>query len=123
MESRACISMRDNGPGSRDVAGSGSVGLVHPHQREGNIMGLGWNLRRRGRRFGQAGGRSLGRAQARPLSTQVEPLEGRCLLAVTSTTPVPISVIEGSPFNGGVMDFTANDAGPFTATVAWGDAT
>jgi hypothetical protein len=42
---------------------------------------------------------------------------------VTSTTPVPINVIEGQavPIIP-VMNFTANDAGPFTATIAWGDA-
>src|SRR6478672_1029460 len=54
---------------------------------------------------------------------KVEALEARCLLAVTSTTPVPVTVIEGQAFNGAVMDFTANDAGPFTATIVWGDLT
>jgi hypothetical protein len=53
----------------------------------------------------------------------VESLESRCLLAVTSMTPVPITVLEASAFNGAVMNFTANDAGPFTATIAWGDLT
>ena len=53
----------------------------------------------------------------------LEQLESRCLLAVTTTTPVPIVVNEGVVFNGNVMNFTANDAGPFTATINWDGTT
>ena len=64
------------------------------------------------------------RARSRPALGMVELLENRCLMAVTSTTPVPISVIEGNAFiNTPVMSFTASDAGPFTATIIWGDLT
>lgn len=52
-----------------------------------------------------------------------EMLEARCLLAVTTTTPIPIAPTETFSFTGNVMHFTANDAGPFTATIDWGDAT
>jgi hypothetical protein len=48
-------------------------------------------------------------------------LEARCLLAITSTTPIPITVTEVLSFTDTVMHFTANDLGPFTATIAWGD--
>jgi PKD repeat protein len=48
-------------------------------------------------------------------------LEARCLLAITSTTPIPITETEALSFTDNVMHFTANDAGPFTATIAWGD--
>jgi hypothetical protein len=51
----------------------------------------------------------------------LELLEARCLLAITSTTPIPISETEAISFTDNVMHFTANDAGPFTATIAWGD--
>ncbi|HEX4794584.1 MAG TPA: hypothetical protein VH370_12365 [Humisphaera sp.] len=44
-------------------------------------------------------------------------------MSVTTTTPVPFSVIEGQAFNGAVMDFTANDAGPFATLINWGDGT
>lgn len=64
---------------------------------------------------------SPGRTRGRQMKGMVEVLEGRCLLAVTSTTPVPISVIETTAFNGAVMNFTASDAGGFTATIVWGD--
>src|SRR5262245_15696845 len=53
----------------------------------------------------------------------LELLEVRCLLAITSTTPIPISATETQSFSGNVMSFTANDAGPFTATIDWGDLT
>ena len=76
-----------------------------------------------GRASGRGTERAVLRARRRRLFASAEVLEGRALLAVTSTTPVPVSVIEGSAFNGGVMDFTANDAGPFTATIVWGDLT
>lgn len=59
----------------------------------------------------------------RRLGTAIESMERRLLMSVTSTTPVPVSVIEGQAFSGTVMDFTASDAGPFTATINWGDAT
>src|SRR5689334_5511283 len=65
-----------------------------------------------------------GRASAkRRLSAAVEAVESRVMLSVTSTTPVPVTVIEGSPFSGEVMDFTSNDAGPFNASINWGDGT
>src|SRR4051812_27985993 len=65
-----------------------------------------------------------GRASARRrMAAAIEAVESRVLLAVTSTTRVPVSVIEGTVFNGEVMDFTANDAGPFSATINWGDGT
>ena len=89
--------------------------------------GVPMNLRTVYSQSGPQGGRRAKaasvRARRRRLAATAEMLEARCLLAVTSTTPVPISVIEGSAFNGATMDFTANDAGPFTATINWGDAT
>jgi large repetitive protein len=85
-------------------------------------MGLSW-ISGRGTATRRKGKEAPGRARGRTKWGIVEALEGRCLLAVTSTTPVPINVIEGSVFNGDVMDFTANDAGPFTATIVWGDLT
>ena len=36
---------------------------------------------------------------------------------------MPISVIESSQFSGAVLDFTSNDAGPFTSSINWGDGT
>src|ERR1700754_1650819 len=63
-----------------------------------------------------------GRMSARPrLVAAVEAIEGRVMLSVTSTTPGPVSVIGGSAVNGILMNFTANDGGPFTATIDWGD--
>jgi hypothetical protein len=53
----------------------------------------------------------------------LEALEARCLLAITSTTPIPIPATETFSFSGNVMHFTADDAGPFTATIDWGDLT
>ncbi|GAC1465783.1 MAG: hypothetical protein NVSMB9_05700 [Isosphaeraceae bacterium] len=58
----------------------------------------------------------------------LERLEDRCLLAITSTTPVAITLNEGSSFNGPVMNFTSNDPGPqnaanYTASIVWGDLT
>ena len=85
-------------------------------------MGLSWNSSR-GPATRRKGKEAPVRARGRTKWGTVEALEGRCLLAVTSTTPVPITVIEASVFNGPVMNFTANDAGPFTATITWGDLT
>ena len=85
-------------------------------------MGLSWNSSR-GPAMRRKGKEAPVRARGRTKWGTVEALEGRCLLAVTSTTPVPITVIEASVFNGPVMNFTANDAGPFTATITWGDLT
>ena len=53
----------------------------------------------------------------------IEALEGRCLLAVTSTTPIAFAAIETNSHTGNLMSFTANDAGPFTADIVWGDLT
>jgi len=53
----------------------------------------------------------------------IESMENRLLMSVTSTTPVPFSVIDGTSFTGAVMDFTANDAGPFATSINWGDGT
>ena len=46
-------------------------------------------------------------------------LEARTLLSITSTTPVPVTVGETSAFAGEVLHFTANDAGPLTASIIW----
>src|SRR4051794_39992569 len=60
----------------------------------------------------------------RRLAAAIEAIESRVMLSVTSTTPVAVTgVIEGTAFNGEVMDFTANDAGPFVPIITWGDGT
>ena len=53
----------------------------------------------------------------------IEALEGRCLLAVTSTTPIAFAALETVAHTGNLMAFTASDAGPFTADIVWGDLT
>jgi hypothetical protein len=74
-----------------------------------------------GRRKGKAAKTRLnGR---RRLSATPEILEARCLLAITSTTPIPITETEVISFTDNVMHFTADDTGPFSATIDWGDTT
>jgi PKD repeat protein len=84
------------------------------------------NLFRMVRPGGSVRARRAGRGSAatkRRLAAAIEAVESRIMLSVTSTTPVPVTVIEGTAFKGEVMDFTADDAGSFIATIDWGDAT
>jgi hypothetical protein len=74
-------------------------------------------------RFGGRRSPRLRLKERRRLYALTEALESRCLLAITGTTPVPISPTEMLSFSGPVLHFTANDAGPFTATITWGDTT
>jgi hypothetical protein len=57
------------------------------------------------------------------LAATAEILEARCLLTITSTTPIPITATETLSFSGNVMHFTADDNGPFSANIHWGDTT
>ena len=61
-------------------------------------------------------------ARRRHRATKLENLERRELLSVTPTGAT-IAPTEGAAFTGTVATFTASDAGPFTATIQWGDGT
>src|SRR4051812_10658935 len=65
--------------------------------------------------------RSLRMTAPPVISKSLEMLERRLLFAITSTTPTPISAIEGSLFSDQLAAFTADDAGPFTVALDWGD--
>ncbi|HWB14604.1 MAG TPA: DUF4214 domain-containing protein [Pirellulales bacterium] len=63
---------------------------------------------------------------ARPRRAKYQPrlqsLEPRSMLSVTPTG-VTITPVETQSFTGRVATFTANDAGPFSASIDWGDGT
>ncbi|HWB13519.1 MAG TPA: DUF4214 domain-containing protein [Pirellulales bacterium] len=58
----------------------------------------------------------------RNYQAKLESLERRELLSV-NPTGTTIAPAEGTAFTGTVATFTATDAGPFTATIDWGDGT
>jgi hypothetical protein len=62
------------------------------------------------------------RRRPRDYQAKLESLERRELLSV-SPTGTTIAPTEGAAFSGAVATFTATDAGPFTATIDWGDGT
>src|SRR5438046_3077342 len=101
-----------------------SVDLDFSHLDDRGVdMGLRWNSGRSGRESQHGSTRAHGKARGRRTWGMPEALEGRCLLAVTSTTPVPFAAIEQTAHTGSLMTFTASDAGPFTADIVWGDTT
>lgn len=64
----------------------------------------------------------IARRQRRKFQPKIQSLEQRSLLSVTPA-PVTIAPVETQAFTGTVATFTATDAGPFSATVDWGDGT
>ncbi|HJT33292.1 MAG TPA: DUF4214 domain-containing protein [Pirellulales bacterium] len=62
------------------------------------------------------------RRRHRKLRSGLQSLEPRTLLSVTPTGAT-IAPIETQAFTGTVATFTADDAGPFSATIDWGDGT
>ncbi|HEV3025527.1 MAG TPA: hypothetical protein VGX76_23810, partial [Pirellulales bacterium] len=56
------------------------------------------------------------------MQPKLESLETRTLLSVTPTAAT-IAPTESAAFAGTVATFTANDAGPFSASIDWGDGT
>ena len=62
------------------------------------------------------------RRRCRKRSPRLQSLEPRTLLSVTPAGAT-ITPAETSAFTGVVASFTANDAGPFTASINWGDGT
>ncbi|HVX16023.1 MAG TPA: DUF4214 domain-containing protein [Pirellulales bacterium] len=62
------------------------------------------------------------RRRRRKYQPRVQNLERRELLSVTPTG-LTIAPVETESFTGTVATFTATDAGPFSATVDWGDGT
>jgi hypothetical protein len=91
-------------------------------------MALRWEPSRTGGEPRRVAGRGIRKARGRraALGGTLERLEDRWVLAITSTTAIPITVTEGVAFSGGVLTFTSNDPLPqsaanYTATIAWGD--
>jgi hypothetical protein len=62
------------------------------------------------------------RRRGRKLQPKLQSLESRTLLSITPTA-VTIAPTESAAFTGAVATFTATDAGPFSATIDWGDST
>ncbi|HXT58534.1 MAG TPA: hypothetical protein VN699_07860, partial [Pirellulales bacterium] len=60
------------------------------------------------------------RRRTQKRAARVQILEARSLLSVTPVGAT-IAPIETLAFTGTVATFTATDAGPFTATIDWGD--
>jgi hypothetical protein len=79
-------------------------------------------LRNWQQRFNSADTSRVARRRRRKYQPKLQTLEPRSLLSVTPVG-VTIAPTEATAFTGTVASFTATDAGPFSASINWGDGT